>query len=328
MTFTGRFFDGESPREHEATVSYSGSFLSVNYFENGFRKEHSFRISDLAVQRDGEEVILTFGPATLIIPKDQWKKVGAPHAKHWAIFFIPAGLFFTLALVIFQWHDPLLRGLTELVPEAILANAEKEVKEEYGKKNCLSQEQEQIIESIFLRLGKNRDEFTIYLIPSPVKNAYAMPGKVIVFHDALLKDLSSLEAFTGILAHEVAHVEKDHLKRMIVKNLLTKWMIFAVFGDGGAILESIVSGKYNQMEEIEADEEAAKELHRANIDPLPVGKFFEKGKAEEDVLTKYLVFSHPSYEERVKTFRRRGKDYAPMRKEDWETLKKGCQSIL
>lgn len=328
MSFKGRFFDGESPHEHEVTVQYSGSFLSVNYLQNGFRKEQSFRISDLAVQRDSEEVILTYGPATLIISKNHWKKIGPPHSHHWAIFFVPAGIALTLGLMIFQWHDSLLRGLTELVPETLLANAEKEVKEEYGKKNCLSKEQEQIIESIFLLLGKNRDEFTIYLIPSPVKNAYAMPGKVIVFHDALLKDLNSLEAFTGILAHEVAHVEKDHLKRQIVKTLLTKWMIFAVFGDGGAIVESVVSGKYNQMEEIEADEEAAKDLHRAKIDPLPVGKFFEKGKKEEDILTKYLVFSHPSYEERVRTFRRRGKDYEPMRKEDWETLKKGCQSIL
>lgn len=328
MSFKGRFFDGESPREHEVTVNYSGSFLSVNYLENGFRKEQSFRISELAVQRDGEEVILTHGPATLIIQKDQWRKIGPPHAHHFGMFLIPASLVLFFALMIFQWHDSLLRGLTELVPESLLASAEKEVKEEFGKKNCLTVEQEQIIESIFLRLGKNRDEFTIYLIPSPVKNAFAMPGKVIVFHDALVKDLSSLEAFTGILAHEVAHIEKDHLKRQIVKTLITKWMIFAVFGDGGAIVESVVAGKYNQMEEIEADEEAAKDLHRAKIDPLPVGKFFEKGKEEEDILTKYLVFSHPSYEERVKTFSRKGKDYEPMNKSDWEILKKGCQSNL
>ncbi len=328
MTFKGRFFDGESPREHEVTVQYSGSFLSINYLQNGFRKEQSFRISDLAVQRDGENVILTHGPATLIIPKDQWKKIGPPHAHHFAVLLIPAGLAVAIGLMIFQWHDSLLRGLTELVPESLLANAEKEVKEEYGKKNCLTARQEDIIESIFLRLGKNRDEFTIYLIPSAIKNAYAMPGKVIVFHDALLKDLNSLEAFTGVLAHEVAHVEKDHLKRLIVKTLLTKWMVFAIFGDGGAIVEMVVSGTYNQLEEKEADEEAAKDLDRAKIDPWPTGQFFEKGKEKEDFLTKYLVFSHPPYEERVNTFRRRSKVYEPMRKEDWAILKKGCQSNL
>lgn len=328
MSFKGRFFDGESPREHEVTVTASGSFLSLNYLQNGFRKEYSFRISELAVEKDGENVILTHQQTTLIIPAEEWKRIGPPHAHHWAMLAIPAGLVLCLAVMIFQWHDSLIRGLTELVPDSILANAEKEVKDEFGKKNCLTKDQEDIIESIFLRMGKNRDEFTIYLIPSKVKNAYAMPGKVIVFHDALLKDLHSLEAFSGILAHEVAHVEKDHLKRQIVKTLLTKWMVFAVFGDGGAIVEMVVSGTYNQMEEKEADEEAAKALQLARIDPADVGKFFENNHKGEDFLTKYLSFSHPPYEDRIRTFARRSKSYDPMSKSDWEILKKGCYSNL
>ncbi len=325
----GRFFDGETPREHEANVTWSSSFLSVNYLENGFRKEQSFRISDLRAEKDGKEFILTYEGKTLMVPAAFWKEIAPSRSDNWKKFAIPAGLTLTLFVSFFLWHDQIVESLAGHLPDVIFASAEADIRKEMGKKNCLNDKQEKVIESIFMKLGKNRDEFTFYLIPSPEVNAFAMPGKIIVFHDALLKELTSIEAFTGVLAHEIAHVEKDHIRKQVVKSLFFRYASFAVFGgDGGGLITSLLGGKYNQSEEKEADVLAAKNLHEAGINPAGVQAFFaDKGK-KEDVIEKYLALSHPDYADRVKTFAPLRKSYSAMSSEDWKTLKKGCHSNL
>ncbi|MES2527706.1 MAG: M48 family metallopeptidase [Bdellovibrionota bacterium] len=324
-----RFFDGETPREHEAEVIRSASYLSVNYLENGFRKEHSFRISDLHPQKDGSEFILTFEGKTIMVPAAFWKEIAPTHSDRWKKLAIPAGLALTVFVSFFLWHDQIVESLASQLPDVIFKSAEEDIRKDMGKKNCLNAEQEKIIESIFMKLGKNRDEFTFFLIPSPEVNAFAMPGKIIVFHDSLLKELTSIEAFTGVLAHEIAHVEKDHIRKQVVKSLFFQYASFAVFGsDGGGMITSLLGGKYNQSEEKEADALAAKDLQHAEINPAGVQAFFaEKGK-KEDVFTKYLALSHPDYADRVKTFAPVKKTYPAMSKKDWEILKKGCHSNL
>lgn len=243
------------------------------------------------------------------------------------LFLLPGIFIIAVGWTLVFSHDYILAELTQLVPDALFRPTGKYIEKTFGKKNCLSGDQEKVIRSVFLKLGKNRDEYSFYLVPSSEKNAFAMPGKTIVFNDGLVKDLSSLEAFAGILAHEIAHIEKDHLKRQLVKSLLSKLFVFAVLGDEGAIIEGIVSSKYNQVEEIEADKIAADTLAMAHIDPQPIGNFFEKRK-NENSLSQYFVLSHPSYEDRIHTFFPREKSYQRMSIEDWEILKKGCQSNL
>lgn len=330
MSFTAQFFDGESPREHEATVTASESFLTINYLENGFRKAHSFRISEVEAEPDGKNVIITFEGKTLILPAEAWKKIGRPHRERsWNRFLIPASMCITLVVSLIVWHDLIVKNLSTFVPDKFMDKIGESVNKEFKTKNCLTKEQEQIVESVFMRLGRNRDEFTFYLIPSTEENAFAMPGKVIVFHDAIFKRIDSMEGFAGILAHEIAHVEEEHVKRQLVKTLLFKWASFAVFGNSdNGLISSIIAGKYNQAEEQEADILAAKTLEEADVSPKGAQKFFADGEKKEDVFTKYLVLSHPAYSERVKTFTPKKKSYTPMRAEDWKVLSKGCQSNL
>ncbi len=247
--------------------------------------------------------------------------------KSTLLLLLPGIFIITVGWSLVFSHDHIIDELTQVVPDGIFNSAENQIKKSLGKKNCLSAEQEKVIQGVFTRLGRNRHEYSFYLISSSEKNAFAMPGKTIVFNDGLIKDLSSLEAFAGVLAHEIAHIEKDHLKRQMVKSLLAKWIVFAVFGNEGAIIEGIISSRYNQAEEVEADQVAADMLAIAGIDPWPIGQFFEK-KMSESSLTKYFALSHPSYEDRIRTFSRRKKSYIPMSLEGGDILKKGCQSNL
>ncbi len=330
MTIKGQFFDGESPQAHEVVVTATGSFLSVTYLQNGFRKEQSFRISELSVQSDNENVILSSGQKILTMASRDWREIGPSPSETYRKLLIPGLMVVTIFLSAILFRNQLIDALTALVPEVIMDQAAKDARETYKKQNCLSVEQERIVESVFMRLGKNKDEYEFYLIASPVQNAFAMPGKILVFHDSLLKDLNSLEAFAGILAHEIAHQEKDHLKKQIVKGLLLNYAFFAVMNGsgGGDILKEIVGGKFNQSEEQEADEEAARSLAQARINPEGVKSFFKKHQSKEDPLTKYLVLSHPDYGDRIKTFTPASKSFVMMPEADWKILSQGCHSNL
>lgn len=329
MTITGQFFDGDSAAGHEVTITFSESFLTVQYLQNGFRKENSFRMTDLSVQKDGKTTILTFKNQTIILSAEVWKKYGTSPAENYSKLLIPGAMGFTLILSFLFFHDPIIEAAGRLVPDSMFREAEKEISDSYGKRNCLTAEQNRIIESVFLRLGKNRDEFTFYLVADPISNAFAVPGNAIVFHDSLLRELNSMEAFTGILAHEIAHLERDHLRKKVVKNLLFKWVWFAALGgDNARVIQTILAGRYDQAEEREADEVAARTLREAAIDPSGVRDYFANQGKKENAIAKYLVFTHPYYGDRVKTFAPAKMKYAPMSKADWSILKKGCQSNL
>lgn len=245
-------------------------------------------------------------------------------------FLLPGAFLIGIGVTIIFFHDYMVTDLSRFVPDSLFKHMDKQVKETFGKKNCLSPHQEEIVRSVFQRLGKNRDEYSFYLIKSPEINAHAMPFKTIVFHDAILGELDSLEAFAGILAHEVAHLEKDHLKKGLVKRALLEAGTLAVFGTNSeaAIIRLLVSEKYGQSEEIEADSVAAETLDRAGIDPRPVGRFFENRKGKEGTIAKYLNLSHPAYENRIRTFSPREKSYQAMSPHDWAVLKQGCYSNL
>ncbi len=325
------FYDGVSAKAHASTVNVSGNFLSVTYLENGFRKEHSFRMSELSQQNDGDKIILSKDLMMVILTREDWKslriKTSAGPNKN---LVLTGAILFTLFTLLIIWHKQVIIAATELVPDFILDNAGRDIQKELEKKNCLSHEQERIVESAFLRIGKNKDAYTFFLIHDDVKNAFAMPGKVIVFHDAIFTELDSFETFTGILAHEISHLEKEHIKRGIVKSMLVNWVVFAVTNgsSGGNLVKGLVGARFNQAEEQEADEEAAKLLKEARINPAGVRNYFEGKMKKTDSLDRYLMLSHPEYADRIKTFRAQPVKYEPMNAKDWDILKKGCQSNL
>lgn len=160
-------------------------------------------------------------------------------------------------------------------------------------------------------------------------NAFALPGGYIVVTDdlvAMLRDQP--DAITGVLAHELGHVEHRHGLDLLVRASLVSAMAGVVLGDASGFLATVpvtlVTQAYSRDAEREADEFAALTLDRAGISPAVMVAFFERiarqGEAPGKDADKdppageprdggrrsglpIAISSHPDVEERVRFFR-------------------------
>jgi beta-barrel assembly-enhancing protease len=318
------YFNGISASSHHGSLAEIGDMLVVT--DSTEKNQYSFKSKDFKTHVNGDEVILTFGDFVIIMSRRDHKSL--KHLNQYSFeSLIKIGLTsIAILYLIYFNHKFIISTLAEYLPNYLIDQGSENLHKTFEKKHCLSKQQDMIVRGIFLRLNKNKDEFYFYLIPSNDANAHALPGKIIVFHEPLLKELHSLEAFTGILAHELAHVEENHLKKKFVKELVMELGFSALFNSSSSseLLKFYMKGRYGQEEEKEADFLAMASLKSAGISSQGMIQFFGQRQKKEHRLSKYLGSTHPTYEDRVKIFSSVKENVKPMNSSDWEILNKGC----
>ncbi len=130
-----------------------------------------------------------------------------------------------LLLLFLASHIYASEGESPKIEEKTTARTNKDPKKEMGRqflmavKKELNFSQEQEIVSLVNRVGRelvkaagsDPDEYHFFLVKGDEINAFAVPGGYIFIYEGLLKNISNIEALAGVLAHEIAHVERDHL---------------------------------------------------------------------------------------------------------------------
>jgi Zn-dependent protease with chaperone function len=169
----------------------------------------------------------------------------------------------------------------------------------------------------------NRISFDIRISSSEDVNAFALPGGIIVMNRGLLMRATSVEEVAGVLAHEMAHVERRHTLRSLAGRLgfLGGFILLnIILSPDAAVLVGksleVAQLKYSRDDEREADEFGHKFLLNAGIDPAGMISFFKKlGETEKGILGDHKsatskaakIFStHPLSGERVENLERLG----------------------
>jgi beta-barrel assembly-enhancing protease len=152
---------------------------------------------------------------------------------------------------------------------------------------------------------------SVWIDPTP--NAFALPGGRIVVFSGLFPVCGTPEALAGVLAHELAHVERRHSLRQIMRSLGLLHFSSAVIGgnlEGLEALEQISELgsllallKYSREAEAEADALAVQKLHARRISVAGLESFFTNLRAREPALEKLerglaMLSSHPLTAER------------------------------
>ena len=147
-------------------------------------------------------------------------------------------------------------------------------------------------------------------------NAFACPdGSVRVFSS--LMDIMDDDELMGIIGHEIGHVVKRHSKNAFKTELLTGALKDAVASTGGvaaALTESqlgtlgqaLVSAKYSQKQEKEADDCGYDFLKENGRNPYGMVKAFQKlldmeqqSASQSNYVTR-MFSSHPDTKDRIK----------------------------
>jgi hypothetical protein len=227
------------------------------------------------------------------------------------------------------------------LPEWLAPHIPVEWEKEYGAalvgnlggKYCNGPGGQAALDKLALRLSPAARGLNIRVVNINMVNAAALPGGTIVIFEELLAESKAPEDVAGILAHELAHVERRHVTQAMIRDLGLGLVVSAFGGNTGGTVNGLLSAGYSRGSEREADLDAIAKLRTAGIDPLPTANFFKKLAADEARLGKVAsgltyISTHPMSGERQKAFaasRDQGRKYAAaLSAAEWKALSGIC----
>jgi beta-barrel assembly-enhancing protease len=151
-----------------------------------------------------------------------------------------------------------------------------------------------------------RDSLKVHIVEKDEVNAFALPNNHLVVFTGLITDCKKQEALQGVIGHEIAHIENNHVMKKLSKEIGLSVLLSATTGGKGGeiikeILSTLSSSAYDRTLEKEADLESVKYLLNADINPEPLADFmFELAQEHEIPKGLEWVSSHPESEARAK----------------------------
>lgn len=177
----------------------------------------------------------------------------------------------------------------------------------------------------------------IVILPSSMKNAFALPGGHVMIMSALLEDARSADEVAGVIAHELGHVAGRHSMRKLVAESGLYFLLGIVLGDfsGSTVLiagsRAVLNAGYSRDAERDADRYAIELMARADGDPAAFGAMLDRISAGSPFGVLNILSSHPHTEDRVVEIRTTTDDLMGGRspdsiltEEEWRALKTYC----
>jgi predicted Zn-dependent protease len=178
----------------------------------------------------------------------------------------------------------------------------------------------------------DRNKIQVHILDKDEINAFALPNGHLVIYSGLISNADSPEELTGVIGHELAHIELNHVMKKLVKEIGLSVLISMTTGSGGteAIKEAaklLSSSAFDRDLEKEADIKAVDYLVKAEVNPEHFANFLYKLSKEEQDEMKYLTWisTHPESKERAEYIIQYSKskkaNYKPvLSKQTWEKL--------
>lgn len=142
----------------------------------------------------------------------------------------------------------------------------------------------------------------IHVVENPEVNAFALPNRMIIINSGLLANAGTAEEFAGVLAHEIAHIEENHVMSKL-RNELGIQLLLSITSSNRVTdqllssLKVLTSTAFSRTFEREADQKGISLMKRAKIDIRPLAHFFDKLEKENNPLDPWIS-THPLSEQR------------------------------
>lgn len=167
--------------------------------------------------------------------------------------------------------------------------------------------------------ANSSDRFTLFVADAKEINAFALPGGFIVFNRGLLESARTPEEILGVLAHEMAHVQKRHGVLQLAQNMGFSLALQRLQGSENGLRESLIRDsakllgfKFSRDHVRAADDLGWELLGQAQINPQGMVDFFARLKSDADAtgsgspgLESSLLSTHPTPQERIDRLRQK-----------------------
>lgn len=197
------------------------------------------------------------------------------------------------------------------------------------------------IDSIVTHICKTnqieREYIKIHILDKDEVNAFAFPNGHLIIYSGLVLDSENQEELTGVICHEIAHIELNHVMKKLVKEIGLSVLISMTTSSGGTetikqTAKILSSSAFDRQLEKEADIKAVDYMIKAKVNPEPLANFLYKLSKNEEEADKYLTWigTHPELEERAKYIIEHGKNNSMKYKtilsnQTWDKLKEEFQ---
>ena len=192
------------------------------------------------------------------------------------------------------------------------------------------------VDSIITRIctsnGIDKNKIKLHIIESTDVNAFALPDNHLVILSGLILQCENEAELSGIISHEIAHMELNHVMKKLVKELGMSVIISMSSGKGGGdlikkSLKLLSSTAFDRKLEKEADIKAVDYLFKAKINPDSFANFMYKLSEKEPTIQKQMswISTHPNSKERAEYIKSYSKNkpriFTPiLNKDSWSQL--------
>jgi beta-barrel assembly-enhancing protease len=182
----------------------------------------------------------------------------------------------------------------------------------------------------------NRDDIWITIVDAPFPNAFALPDNSIVVTDDLIQVTGHPDELTGVIAHEIAHIERNHVMKNIIQQMGAGVFVDVVFG-GAGVGQVVALGavnlaglRYTRGDEEEADARGLDYLDAAGINSGGLAQLFERFQELEaeqgagEIPT--ILSSHPATPARAAAALARAREglEPSLSDRDWRIVRQAC----
>jgi predicted Zn-dependent protease len=168
----------------------------------------------------------------------------------------------------------------------------------------------QSLKKLVFHLCRNNNidtgKIKLHLLEKGDINAFTLPDGHIVVYTGLINSCDNESELMGVLGHEMAHMEKNHVMKKMVKEVGLSALVAISSGKGGGeaaqkIAKLISSSAYDRNLEKEADITAVDYLVNAGVDPAPLANFMYRLSDEGRNTPHQLAWisTHPDSKERA-----------------------------
>jgi len=214
----------------------------------------------------------------------------------------------------------------------IFKNSEEENKDEFVISTVDS-----LVTSICARNNLERKKIKVHVLEKDEINAFALPNGNLIIYSGLISACESQEELSGVICHEIAHIELNHVMKTMIKEIGLSTLISISSGNAGSealkkIAKKLSSSAFDRELEKDADIKAVEYLIKANINPEALANFLYKladSKAESEHYLSWIS-THPDSKERaeyiIQTARNKTVKNEPvLTEQSWVKLKEKMQ---
>jgi predicted Zn-dependent protease len=175
------------------------------------------------------------------------------------------------------------------------------------------QQRVQLIGQRLVAVAGDKDfQYSFKVLDSKEINAFALPGgPIYVFRGLIDKVGDDDDMLAGVLAHEMAHVNRRHANKQYTQGLW-RGIVIALATKGtvqdiAEITDALLQLRYSRQHEYEADRLAVEYAYKAGYDPHGMLRFLEMLQQEEKVGNRWVetnLRTHPFSDRRAAEVRK------------------------